>query len=751
MNTHPKLVRAIVLFAALGCLFAGGMARASDSDGDGEDDDLDRFPCDPTAVAAVYCPAQGEHAMTVFEDLWPSAGDLDFNDVVLSHNVIAMVNADGLVSSLRFTLNALALGASLHNGLALRLPIPSDAAASITRNLDDGVMIPLYPANDEDDLVVVISNDLRELFPPASFINTVATTSSLQGRPLNVNIRFDVPRALDLSDAPFDLFIFRSDDPTHQIHLPQYGGTATMNASLFGTQSDRSGATRRFVTASGLPFGFRIPEVVFWPREHVSIGEAYPSVVGFAASGGTENQDWYLFPNEDLLWVGGEGDTPPPDPAFVGPDHPPATDSCIAWTTVQFGTPAADNLYGTAVDASGNVIVVGYTHGTMPDNVRIGGKDAFIAKFSPSGDVVWIRQFGTTKADEARGIALDTEGNAYVVGHTSGALPGKSSAGGYDVFIAKYDTAGAQVWLQQFGTATHDHGLGIALASDKLYITGHTRGKTWRPSSDGQADVLVAQYDLAGTQLWVRQFGGGDADQGFAIAVDAQGRPTVAANSFGNYGGVPADGVWHGVKIALDTAGNVRWVQRHDARKYDRVNAITTLSNGDVVTGGYIFAEVGCTDVQYQRCYNVNRRRVCYTYTKKQCKWDWEPYITSTSSDGVTRWATKVSSIGTTDQIFGIARDASDNIYGVGSTSGGIASQPSFGAGDYFVLKLDDSGSLLWVKTDGTSANDSASSVAESNGGVFVGGFTEGSLDGNPNLGSSDAFITKFNSSGEKL
>jgi hypothetical protein len=55
------------------------------------------------------------------------------------------------------------------------------------------------------------------------------------------------------------------------------------------------------------------------------------------------------------------------------------------------------------------------------------------------------------------------------------------------------------------------------------------------------------------------------------------------------------------------------------------------------------------------------------------------------------------------------------------------------------------------VKTDGTSANDSASSVAESNGGVFVGGLTEGSLDGNPNLGSSDAFITKFNSDGEKL
>jgi len=85
--------------------------------------------------------------------------------------------------------------------------------------------------------------------------------------------------------------------------------------------------------------------------------------------------------------------------------------------------------------------VAGYIGGTLAGQTSAGRLDAFVRKYDSDGTEVWTRQFGTASDDVARGVAVDTTGNAYVAGQTDGTFVGQTSAGDFDVFLAKLGAA----------------------------------------------------------------------------------------------------------------------------------------------------------------------------------------------------------------------------------------------------------------------------------------------------------------------
>ena len=210
----------------------------------------------------VYFPGQDVHGMLVFEDLWPQRGDFDFNDATVAYNYIIVLDPDGRVTSLDLTVNVLSLGSSLSNELMLHLPVPSGTALDVSREFENGDVEPLAPAPDEGELVIPMTGDLRSLFanvtPP---ITTTDTVPSVPSAALRVRVRFETPQAIDLAQAPFDLFLARVGDRGHQFHRPQYAGTDTMNTSLFGTGDDASTPARHFVNHQGIPFVLNVPAV----------------------------------------------------------------------------------------------------------------------------------------------------------------------------------------------------------------------------------------------------------------------------------------------------------------------------------------------------------------------------------------------------------------------------------------------------------------------------------------------------------
>ena len=237
---------------------------------------------------------------------------------------------------------------------------------------------------------------------------------------------------------------------------------------------------------------------------------------------------------------------------------------------------------GVAVDAAGNVYVAGYTttsnlpvsrtaaqsaYGGQTMNLMTG--DAFVAKYSAAGALVYLTYLGGSADDVASSIAVDAAGDAYVTGYTNSrdfpvtsSAPQTQYAGGGgnvvvplgDAFVVKLNPDGSKIlYATYFGGAADEIGTGIALDSTgAAYITGATqsfnlpvtagvvqgrfRGAGGQPDTDIRCapfyiagDGFIAKLNPAGTQwVWVTYLGGLLDDTPMAIAVDKAGNVFIA-------------------------------------------------------------------------------------------------------------------------------------------------------------------------------------------------------------------------------
>lgn len=222
--------------------------------------------------------------------------------------------------------------------------------------------------------------------------------------------------------------------------------------------------------------------------------------------------------------------------AFVIKYDPAGT---LAWTR-QLGTTQDDDAYAVATDAAGNIFVTGRTLGSL-DGTNAGANDAFVAKYDAAGTLAWTRQLGTSLDEYSLGVATDLSGNLFITGYTAGSLDG-INAGSHDAFLAKYDAAGNLAWTRQLGTSAGDYAQGVATdAHGNVFITGYTGG-TLGGASAGGDDVFVAKYDTQGVWAWTVQFGSDAIDRGFGIAIDAAGNPFIAGYTTGSLGGAAVGG-----------------------------------------------------------------------------------------------------------------------------------------------------------------------------------------------------------------
>ena len=231
------------------------------------------------------------------------------------------------------------------------------------------------------------------------------------------------------------------------------------------------------------------------------------------------------------LGPGGVGSSPGKgDPFLVKYD----TAGNLLWTQ-QLGTSGEEIGRGVAVDAVGNAFISGETNGSL-GGPHAGKDDAFLLKYSAEGNLLWTQQLGTSDSDYSEGIAVDAVGSAFVTGFTGGSLGGPS-AGDYDAFLAKYSAAGNLLWTQQLGTSALDVASGVAVdAAGSAFITGYTKGSLGGPNAGGN-DAFLAKYSAEGNLLWTQQLGTIASDYGEDVAVDAVGSAFITGTTRGSLGG----------------------------------------------------------------------------------------------------------------------------------------------------------------------------------------------------------------------
>ena len=286
----------------------------------------------------------------------------------------------------------------------------------------------------------------------------------------------------------------------------------------------------------------------------------------------------------------------------------------VLWAA-RIGSTGQDAAYGIATDPSGNVLVTGAygdavtlynTGGTSGATLTRTGlyRDGFVAKYSSAGAVLWAARIVPTEACDGFGIATDSSGNVVVTGQyigttltlyntdgTSGAT--LSNAGDFDVFVAKYNSAGAVLWATRIGSTIRDIGFGIATdtsgnvlvtgsysAAVTLYNTGGTSGATL--SNAGGEDVFVAKYTSAGVISWATRIASTGTDRGYGIATDASGNVLVtgyysAALTVYNTGGTT------GATLSFAGGGNDAFIAKYSPDGY----VSPTIANSLNVAGGY--------------------------------------------------------------------------------------------------------------------------------------------------------------------
>jgi hypothetical protein len=209
-----------------------------------------------------------------------------------------------------------------------------------------------------------------------------------------------------------------------------------------------------------------------------------------------------------------------------------------------------DGALGVAIDAWGNAIVAGTTRSAnFPTRAPLqpaigGGGDAFVAKLSPLGALLFSTFLGGGADDVASAVAIDAQGSAHVAGNTRSAdFPVRNAlqptpGGGDDAFVARLSPTGTLAYASYLGGSGDDEANAIAVATDGVVVTGATSSPDFpklaplQSTLRGDSDAFVTRFaPNEGSMIYSTLFGGGGADIGHGVVTLPSGVAVVIGST----------------------------------------------------------------------------------------------------------------------------------------------------------------------------------------------------------------------------
>ncbi len=323
----------------------------------------------------------------------------------------------------------------------------------------------------------------------------------------------------------------------------------------------------------------------------------------------------------------------------------------------------------------------------------------------------WERKAGSPTNDVGQGTTTDKYANVYTTGYFTGTMSigtaSLISRGGWDVYLAKYDSSGNFIWAKSAGSVGDDNGATMCTDDSlNVYLVGTVNGTAIFGTDTligfGGDDCFLAKYNSAGTLIWVRHMGGAGADEGTDVLLDKNG-DLVLSGCFSNtcsFDTITAisQGGSDAFIAKYSSSGHVKWISTQGGTSDDLGFGIAIDNNNKI-----LYAGLFTTSATFG------------TVTLTGLGANYNTFVSRYSSTGNLEWIKQAGGNGPTNTL-AIATDLNGSVYITGYFSGTTHfDTTSFickGQVDAFVSKYDNNGNRRWTKRFGGPNYDYSFAIA---------------------------------------
>ncbi|MBX3254191.1 MAG: gliding motility-associated C-terminal domain-containing protein [Chitinophagaceae bacterium] len=349
----------------------------------------------------------------------------------------------------------------------------------------------------------------------------------------------------------------------------------------------------------------------------------------------------------------------------------------------------------------------------------------------------WHKAFGGKNGEYAHSVEPTFDGGYITAGYIEG--PDNGDVMGYhgnehigDIWVVKTDASGNMEWQKCLGGSGVEHGAFIRQVQDGSYIlAGSSNSVDCNIKSNNSLDYWIVKLNATGDIQWQKSYGGTKNEYAWDISIGQDGSYFIAGSSESNDGDVVGNkGETDYWVIKLDGNGNLIWQKSMGGSREDGAYAVQATPDGGCITAGYVFSTSGdVTNNHGERDY----------------------WVVKLSNSGSIEWQKCYGGSG--HDIAWSIKPAPGGGYIIGGHTSSNNSDVSGNHGpgaDFWLVKIDQSGTLQWQKCYGGSKNEMAYALdVTPDGGYIMAGNAE-SDDGDLNCHASitDVWVIKVNSSG---
>jgi hypothetical protein len=366
-------------------------------------------------------------------------------------------------------------------------------------------------------------------------------------------------------------------------------------------------------------------------------------------------------------------------------------------------------------------------------------------------EIQWQNTIGGNSFDYMRYL-IQTSDGGYLLGGESGSnISGdktEAGQGSADYWVVKLDGSGNIIWQNTIGGSDYDYLYSVIQTFDGGYLlggltsSGISGDKT--EAGQGSADYWVVKLDASGNILWQNTIGGSSSDNLRSVIQTSDGGYLLGGYSSSGISGDKTEanqGIGYDYWVVkLDASGNLLWQNTIGGSDYDYLYSVIQTTDEGYLLGGSSRSGISGDKTEPSQAFGLSDNWVVKLDASGNILW--QNTIGGTSSDNLR------SVIQTSDGGYLLGGESYSDI-------SGDKTEASQGSADYWVVKLDGSGSIIWQNTIGGSKNDFLFSVIQtSNGGYLLGGDSESGISGDKietKQGGYDYWVVQLDESGNIL